>query len=114
MGVERPNRKSHVMTSSKFSKKGTFCGTKIPLIRGSEAGAWLACNLGFAREKGLEPKSKKISKIVEVWRRGQQTSLVQTYHRRGSGGHHWAISWDFFWGKKISILMPFGSHFAHF
>ena len=65
-------------------------------------GPGLACNLGFAQEKELEPKSKKIFKIVQVGRCGEQTSLVQTYHRRGSGGRRWAISWDFFW-KKIAI-----------
>ena len=36
----------------------------------------LACNLSFAKEKGFEPKFKKISKIVQVGRRGEQTSLV--------------------------------------
>ena len=46
----------------------------------------LACNLGNAEKKGLESKNKKISKIVKVGRRGEQTCLNQTYHIRGSGG----------------------------
>ena len=41
--------------------------------------------MGFPKEKGLEPKIKKISKIVYVGRRGEETSLVQTCHWRGSG-----------------------------
>ena len=36
----------------------------------------LACNLGFAKEKELEPKVKKISKIAYVGRGGEQTSLA--------------------------------------
>ena len=36
----------------------------------------LARNRGFAKEKGLEPKVKKNSKIVQVGKRGEQTSLV--------------------------------------
>ena len=56
-------------------------------------GPGLACNLGFAKKKKEhEHKSKKISKIVQVGRRGQQTSLVQTYHIRRSRGRRWAIS----------------------
>ena len=51
----------------------------------------LAYNLSFAKEKGLKSKVKKISKIVWVGRRGEQTSLVQMYHRRGSGGRRWVI-----------------------
>ena len=42
-------------------------------------GPGMACNLSFGREKGLEPKVKKISETVEVGRRGEQTSLVRTY-----------------------------------
>ena len=34
---------------------------------------WLTCNLDFAKEKELEPKVKKVSKIVEIVRRGKQT-----------------------------------------
>ena len=41
-------------------------------------GSELACNLNFAKEKGLELKAKKIFKIVQVGRRGEQTSLIQT------------------------------------
>ena len=61
-------------------------------MENQKLGPGLACNLGFAKKKGLESKSKKISKIVQVGRRRQQTSLVQTYYRRGSGGRRWAIS----------------------
>ena len=34
----------------------------------------LAWKLGFAKEKGLEPKLEKISKVVWIGRRGEQTS----------------------------------------
>ena len=34
---------------------------------------WLACNLDFAKEIELEPKVKKVSKIVEIVQRGKQT-----------------------------------------
>ena len=63
-------------------------------------GPGLACNLGFAKENGLKPKSKKISKIVQVGRGDQLASLVQTYYRRGSRGCRWAISWNFFLEKN--------------
>ena len=33
----------------------------------------LACNLDFAKEKELEPKVKKVFKIVKIVRRGKQT-----------------------------------------
>ena len=73
----------------------------------------MACNLGFAKEKGLEPKVKKISKIIKVGRRGEQTSLVQMDHRRWSEGRRGGDFLKFFL-KKIAILMPFGSHFVRF
>ena len=76
-------------------------------------GPGLACNLGFAKEKGLQSKVNKLSKSIYVGRRGEQTSLVRTYNRWEFGGRRWAIFWNFFW-KKITILMPFGSHFARF
>ena len=47
---------------------------------------WLACSLDFAQRKGLEPKVKKVSKILQIGLRGKQTSLTQTEHRWGSGG----------------------------
>ena len=66
-------------------------------------GPGLACNLGFAKEKRLKSKVKKISKIVQVGRRGEQTSLVQMYHSRGSKGRRSAIFgifFFFFWKKN--------------
>ena len=44
-------------------------------------GPRLACNLDFAKGKGLKPKVKKCSKIFYVGRRGEQTCLTQTYHK---------------------------------
>ena len=82
-------------------------------MENQKPGPGLACNLGFAKEKELEPKVKKISKIVQVGRHSEQTSLVPTYHRWGSGGRRWAIFCNIFW-KKTTILMRFGSHFASF
>ena len=65
-----------------------------------QLGPGLACNLGFAKEKGLQPKVNKISKIVYVGRRGEQTSFVHTYNRRGFGDRRRAIFWNFFWKKN--------------
>ena len=47
-----------------FSKRGPYYGSKIPYNGGSEAGPRLACNLDFAKEKGLRPKVKNISETV--------------------------------------------------
>ena len=57
------------MTSSIFFEKRDFLRNKglKGLKGGSKAGPGLACNLtnlGFAKEKGLEPTVKKVSKIV--------------------------------------------------
>ena len=71
-----------------FRKKGLFTGQRYRRMEDQKPGPGLACNLGFAKEKGLERKVKKISKIVQVGRRREQTSLVQTYRRRWSGGRH--------------------------
>ena len=51
---------------------------------------WLACNLDFVKEKGVEPKIKKVSKLILIGQRGKQTGLTQTHHRR------WAIFCNFF------------------
>ena len=54
---ERPNRKSHVMTSSKFFEKMDFYRTKNTVeMDYQKLGPGLACNLDFAKQKGLEPK----------------------------------------------------------
>ena len=50
---------------------------------------------------------------MKVERRGEQTSLVQTYQRWGSGAAVGRFL-GFFLLKKIDILMPFGSHLARF
>ena len=62
-------------------------------------GPELVCNLGFAKEKGLELKAKKISKIVQVGRRGEQTSLIQMYNRR-VWGPPLGDFWEFFGEEK--------------
>ena len=61
-------------------------GQRYPIMEAQNPGHGLACNLDFAKEEGLEAKVKKASKIVQIGRRGEQTSLTQTYHRRGFGG----------------------------
>ena len=96
-----------------FRKEGLFTGQRYRRMEDQKPGPGFACNLGFAKEESLEPKAKHIFQIVKDGRRGEQSSLVQTYHSQGSGGHRWAVFWKFFW-KKIAILMPFGSHFAWF
>ena len=83
-----------------FRKKGLFTGQRCRRMEDQKLEPGLACNLGFAKEKGLKPKVKKISKIVLVGRRGEQTSLAQTYRRRWSGGRHWAIFRNFFLEKN--------------
>ena len=72
----RPNCKLHVMTSSNFRKEEIFAGQRYRRMEDQKPGPGLACNLGFAKEKGLERKSKKISKIVQVGRRGQPTTVA--------------------------------------
>ena len=68
----RPNRKSYVMTSSKFfEKRRIFTGLRYRRMEDQKPGPRLACNLSFARKKRLELKVKKISEIVEVGRRGE-------------------------------------------
>ena len=64
---EEPNRKSHAMTLSKFFEKRNFLWDKdIVKWRIRSRGLGLACNLDFAKEKGLEPKVKKISKMSKL------------------------------------------------
>ena len=49
-----PNRESHVMTSSKFfQKRDIFTGQRYRRMEDQKLGPGLACNLGFAKEKGL-------------------------------------------------------------
>ena len=61
-------------------------GQRYRKMEAQNRGPGLACNLDFAKGEGLEAKVKKASKIVQIGRRGEQTSLTQTYHRRGFGG----------------------------
>ena len=64
---ERPNRKSHVMTSSIFFKKRDFLQNKDTVEwRFKKPGPGLACNLGFAKEKGLELKVKRFPKLSNL------------------------------------------------
>ena len=56
----RPNRKSHVMTSSKFFEKRDFLRDKDTL------GPGLACNLGFAKKKDLNQKLRRFSKLSKL------------------------------------------------
>ena len=75
-------------------------GQRYRRMENQNMGPGLACNLDFAAEKGLEPKVKKIFKIVEIGRRSERTRLTQSYHRRGSWGSRWAIFRVFFWKTK--------------
>ena len=81
-------------------------------MENQKSGPGLAWNLGFVKEKKFEPQVKKISKIGQVGKCGEQTSLVQTFHRPDLG----AAAGNFleFFLEKIAILKPFGSHFASF
>ena len=47
-----------------FGEEGLFTGQRYRRMKDQKRGPGLACNLGFAKEKGLESKVKKISKIV--------------------------------------------------
>ena len=47
-----------------FREEGLFTDQRYRRIEDQKPGPGLACNLGFAKEKGLEPTVKKISKIV--------------------------------------------------
>ena len=39
-------------------------GQRNRRMENQKMGLWLACNLDFAKGKGLEPKVKKVSKIA--------------------------------------------------
>ena len=84
-----------------FQKEGLFTGQRYRRMEDQKPGPGLACSLSFAKEKGLESIVKTISKIVLVGRRGEQTSLVQTYHRRGSGCLRWRFFGIFFEKKNL-------------
>ena len=58
-------------------------GQRYRKIEDQKPGPELAWNLDFAKGEGLEPKVKNIFKIVQIGRRGEQTSLTQTHCRRG-------------------------------
>ena len=75
-------------------------GQRYRKMEDQKPGPRLAWNLDFAKGKGLKPKFKKIAKIVRIGRRGEQTSLSQAYHRRGSEGRRWAIFCCFIFEKK--------------
>ena len=47
-----------------FQKEELFTRQRYRKMENQKPGPGLACNLGFAKEKGLEPKVKKISKIA--------------------------------------------------
>ena len=57
-----------------FRKEKLFKGQRYCRMEDKKPGPGLACNLGFAKQKGPEPKVKQIFKIIEVGRRGEQTS----------------------------------------
>ena len=104
------NRKSCAMTSLRiFEKRDFLLGQRYRRIEDQKPRPRLACNLDFAKGEILEPKVKKASKIVEIGRRVEQTSLTQTYHKRGSGGQQLGEFLYFLFLKKIAILMTFGS-----
>ena len=46
-----------------FRIEGLFMGQRYSRMEDQKPGPGLACNLDFAKEKKLEPKVKKISKI---------------------------------------------------
>ena len=70
------------MSLSNFFEKRDFLWDKDTLEwKTRNSGPVLACNLDFAKEKGLEPKVK-ISKIVKIRKRGVHISLTQTFYRR--------------------------------
>ena len=73
------------MTSSKIFERGTFCGTMILQIRRSEGVAFvLAHNQDFAERRELKPPPKLLIGLSNI--SNEQTSVSQTYHRRGSRG----------------------------
>ena len=82
-----PNRKSHAITLSKFFEKRDFLWDKDIVkwrIRSRGLGwhvIWI-----LLKENDLNQKLKKISKIVQVGRRGEQACLTQTYYRLRNGG----------------------------
>ena len=51
------------MTSSKFFEEGLFTRQRYHAMKDQKARPGLTCNMGFAKEKGLQPKFKRFSKL---------------------------------------------------
>ena len=49
-----------------FRKEGLFMGQRYRRMEDQKPWPGLACNLGFAKEKGLEPKVKKLLKLSKL------------------------------------------------
>ena len=64
-GGARPNHKSHYDVSKIFRKDKLLGGQRYRRMEDQKRGPGLACNLGFAQEKRLEPKIEKISKLSD-------------------------------------------------
>ena len=121
VGGRGRNRTSHATTSLKFSKRGTFYGTKNE--RSKAGGLVLLVTRIFLKGK-TRTQVKKFYKCIKSWRRGKQISATQTYHavsklvklkRITDRAAPFPVPPRFlYFFEKIAILMLFRSHFAYF
>ena len=105
--LEGVNYKSqHAITSLEIFERGTFCGTEILLIGRSVAVAyvWHITRI-FLQGESLKPPQKCKGGNWETY---EQTSVTQTYHRRGFGGGTPPLG-DFLEKSHFNAI---GSHFA--
>ena len=68
-----------------FRKEELYMEQRYLKMEEEKSGPGLAYNLDFAKGKDLNQKFR-FFQIVQVGRHGEQISLIQTYHRLGSGG----------------------------
>ena len=84
-------------------------GQRYPKMEDQKSGPGLACNLDFAKEKGLErkvmkfPKMSKLEDVVSILSKLVQPKRITD---GGLGAGRWAIFCKFL--EKMAILIPFG------
>ena len=109
-----PNCKSHAMRLSNFFKKGDFLRDKNIVkwrIRSRDLGWYVTWIL--RKGKDLNHKLKFFPKLSKLEDGVSKLVYPKRITNLGLGAGRWAI-FSNFWGKKITILGPFGSYFARF
>ena len=114
LGGGKLNHKSHIMTSSKFFEKKKFLRDKdIAECRIKSRGLGWHVTWVLLRKKDLNQKLKRFPKLSEL---GDVVSKLVSPNvsQTGVWGPPLGNFLEFFFRKKMAILMPFGSHFARF